>query len=893
MKRLLLLSIGLAGAIALQAQMTTPWTGNDPVDGTDYWLYNVSTGKWLQDNNSQDGFWTTHANVGPYGLNFGFVADGGYWVINAYYTNSGRLRGSDLYMDTNDDPKTLWELTPVKGLSYKAYNIDVKDGGSLGMTSAGNATTNIGDLGSDDGLVWQLVTKGDRLKYMTDNASLTKPVDATWLIGNFDLSNNNRRNSLWTEDANGNYDASDASQKNATRGRWNSTHFNLKQVLTNIPNGTYKFYVQGCYRDGDRNKVGAKFNTESEVLRAKAFANDDSVTIMSILKEAKTKSETGTFETLVDNTGYYVPDNIGNWSRTFAQYPDAYWNEPVTVQVVDNTMTIGIDKPGPTSSNGDWLIYNAFKLEYLGDNITIDVYQQKLAGLVATAEAFKGELTSAVQQQFSEALANAKAKETSNSKEDIVAAMKQLREALQLAQSITVNATNLKHLVTLCKQEGVKTEASEKVLAEATADDAIAKQLKAQRIMRRFAHIGAQENLFTGNAPEAGKSYYLYNVGSKAFFQGGVDFSTHMAVDQPGILVTLVAGEKAGEFVLDSNHPNADTEHYCGYNGYIDVGSQDAWKFVDKGNGIYNIVRADADTLMMGFNPNREDAYNQVDTDMKNGSNPNNQWVLVTKADRDALLNQATASKPVDASYLIQVPDFSLREDYVTAWNPAPIQSAETSIGRVGPKHIRDYVFEAWNIADPVSLAQIVSGLKPGYYEVSLNGYYRDGDFTHQVDTLKKTDGQFLAHYATLTLEGADKASTELFNVFDRPNTAPGEGTQSQFGEVPNWPQEAINFFEVDAYRKAAVVKVGADGKMNIYVDKMVEGEHQYGDWMVLDRFRMKYFGTERPTTAIKGVEDKATAAPAGRIYNLQGVEVQQATQPGIYIQNGRKFIVR
>ena len=42
------------------------------------------------------------------------------------------------------------------------------------------------------------------------------------------------------------------------------------------------------------------------------------------------------------------------------------------------------------------------------------------------------------------------------------------------------------------------------------------------------------------------------------------------------------------------------------------------------------------------------------------------------------------------------------------------------------------------------------------------------------------------------------------------------------------------------------------------------------------------------------GVSD-AVAAPVhdGRIYNLQGIEVTNATIPGIYIQNGKKFIVR
>ena len=65
-------------------------------------------------------------------------------------------------------------------------------------------------------------------------------------------------------------------------------------------------------------------------------------------------------------------------------------------------------------------------------------------------------------------------------------------------------------------------------------------------------------------------------------------------------------------------------------------------------------------------------------------------------------------------------------------------------------------------------------------------------------------------------------------------------------------------------------------------------------DWVVLDNFRLTYFGTEKPSEEVLGVEN-VTATPqsvTGKIYNLQGQEMKTVTK-GIYIYNGKKYIKR
>ena len=69
-----------------------------------------------------------------------------------------------------------------------------------------------------------------------------------------------------------------------------------------------------------------------------------------------------------------------------------------------------------------------------------------------------------------------------------------------------------------------------------------------------------------------------------------------------------------------------------------------------------------------------------------------------------------------------------------------------------------------------------------------------------------------------------------------------------------------------------------------------------------LDDFRGTYYGPDATVkdandsiiTGIDNITDDADNAPAdNRIFNLQGIEVANPTAPGIYIRNGRKFVVR
>lgn len=69
--------------------------------------------------------------------------------------------------------------------------------------------------------------------------------------------------------------------------------------------------------------------------------------------------------------------------------------------------------------------------------------------------------------------------------------------------------------------------------------------------------------------------------------------------------------------------------------------------------------------------------------------------------------------------------------------------------------------------------------------------------------------------------------------------------------------------------------------------------------WLECDTFVLEYFGADATVDEVNeyygatAVETVAAAPVNNKIYNIQGVEVKEATAPGIYIQNGKKFIVK
>ncbi|MBQ2180087.1 MAG: hypothetical protein II450_06755, partial [Prevotella sp.] len=434
-------------------------------------------------------------------------------------------------------------------------------------------------------------------------------------------------------------------------------------------------------------------------------------------------------------------------------------------------------------------------------------------------------------------------------------------------------------------------------------------------------------DVFPGAEPAEG-DFYLYNVGLQRFLCGGGDWGAHAYVGFPGVEVTLIMGSETPEagdpfsgYKIDTHLNNGGDSEYLNYGGYMDTPHQNLWEFVpvEGKTGVFAIARANGEKngetgerMLLGYRPG---TYGNIDTDMYGINDPNNQWKLVTKAERNALLATATTTNPQDATFLIASPGFNQRED-ISAW------ISQYGTGTVWGRYDNhnDFAFECWNSSD-FDFSQTVFGLLPGWYQVSLQGYYRDGN--HQDQIRAEAAGEERVRAAFLVDMNTD-TQVALPNILDEVDKAPGLGNRSTtryrideigedgqpvmnedgsirqiddpngedlyVGEFPMWVNEACDYFQSGLYKTSMLVEVTGSDLM-ILIQKFRD---KANDWVVLDNFRLTYFGTEKPSEEVLGVEN-VTATPqgiTGKIYNLQGQEMKTVTK-GIYIYNGKKYIKR
>lgn len=953
-KQLLMLGLGLLGSVTMYAQLSSPFTGAQPSDAidskADYYIYNVKSGKWLQNNDdhasdppNNASLWTTRAELGTRGIDWEvkcLVQDpyGNMYQLNPKFNGNGSMNASNLYLDTNEGV-TQWVLEPASDAGVpNAFRICANTGDYPYLYVGTDGWLGASVDGENDGEndVWQLVTKEERLEYMKKQAELNGSADATWLIGCPTFANQDKRYSNWVASvskgghddiithgpANG-YSGDGAVNCNRIYEIWSSWNGSLTQNIKELPDGTYGLSVQGYYREGSADDVkdwkqGEPFaydlwSTDAEHHYASYFANSTSAPLMSIFEGAKDAKEAG-YEYNAKKTdqewgdvlesGKWVPNSTDQAS--YALFYGAYLNPEIKTSVVGGTLSIGVKKD--QGVNDDWIIVDNFKLTYYGSAVDLTQVKATLAQAIEDAEGVTARSTDAINKIFDDALASGKEVYASSSDATVIGdAASAIMNAIELMNSEAgVNGGYLVQTVALAQNEKVEGDAmtaAENVAANGTTVDEINTALNDLRLARRLNAADKQENLYKGNTPVAGNAYYLYNVGQKRFFCGGDDWGAHAAVGFPGVMVTLVDTGTDGTFVIDTQLRNGENQHYLNYGGYCDTGDQNQWAFVQVSDGVYKIKRADVTGLskeeaannqyLLGF---RQGSYDAVDTNIADSDDPDNLWVLVTKEDRDALLETATEENPVDASYLIKMPNFNQREYEITGgWDntDASDYAWEHVNGAIYGRNDRksDFAFECFN-QDPLNLIQTIYDMLPGYYVLSVQGYYRDCtevDYTQAIAAGGYEPQRLAKLYA---LDGSlNEFSTELVTIEQYANYAPGYGWNSNttVGWIPNNPEQATNYFQVGAYKNSVLVKVADDGTLSIGVKK--DGGIEK-DWVCIDNFRLTYLGEQTPT-GINGVTEDVEAVKDGKIYNLQGIQVKDATQRGIYIKNGKKFVVK
>ena len=917
-KQVLTLGIGLLSATLLNAQ-TSPWPGHAVGNGGEFYLYNVATGLWLQNNNTVKDGWATAVNVGTRGLPITLEKTGPktFKLRSTFRGGNGVSNkigdAGLLYWDMPAENVGAWDISPADNFqSIHGYWLEC-DAMVLG------ADNNLLTTDKDKNSVWQLVTREERIADAKAKASVEHPVDVTWLIDAPDLATKNTTYKLdFTAAPNTEHSTYQGGwnivKANTIQEFWNTQTFDYHQTINGLPNGTYKFSVRGYYRDGSSETrdytmygYGAdKFAKGTEQLRATYYANGTSAPIMSLYAGAKTAPEEGfSFQAEREKdqgSGLYVPNTPHE--ANYALWKGNYQNAEITVTVTDGTLKFGVRKEAGVVD--DWCVISDFSLKYLGSKVlqTAEEALKGLKAIIATTKAFKGAVAPALNKQYTDAIQAADKALTSTDPVAINTATSALQKAYDAVAACAENYEALAKTVEICKTANKNNDTqfstaiaeAENVAKTATADTDMKLALVNLRVARKIAAADKLPDIYKGAAAGAGE-FYFYNIASQKFLMGGSDWNTHAAVDVPGVLFTVTA--EGDGFTI--NRFGGKDGNYLGYNGYTDIPGKDVWAFipVTGKKNVYNIVKDDNHAQGLAFAPQSntdademmdKEFWNTVSVEAAVAKNANAEWKLVTKAERDALLATATETRPVDATHLLASPGFNrpaMLEGWITD-NRSDFKDA--NLGVIDRGRRTNPVCEAY-YQQMFEVNQVVSNLPEGYYQVNMTGYYRDG--SREDLQQKVANGTTPARHAMLYIEYKGKGNeVALPSIAAGINQCPGIGWKGTAGEQPDNVMDAAEYFESGLYKVyTRIIKVGPEGELTIGVtkDKQVDS-----DWAVFDNFRLTYFGKHVSQEIIDGINTvKNNSIENGKIYNLQGMEVKHPLKRGIYICNGKKFIVK
>lgn len=917
-KQVLTLGIGLLSATLLNAQ-TSPWPGHAVGNGGEFYLYNVATGLWLQNNNTVKDGWATAVNVGTRGLPITLEKTGPktFKLRSTFRGGNGVSNkigdAGLLYWDMPAENVGAWDISPADNFqSIHGYWLEC-DAMVLG------ADNNLLTTDKDKNSVWQLVTREERIADAKAKASVEHPVDVTWLIDAPDLATKNTTYKLdFTAAPHAEHSTYQGGwnivKANTIQEFWNTQTFDYHQTINGLPNGTYKFSVRGYYRDGSSETrdytmygYGAdKFANGTEQLRATYYANGTSAPIMSLYAGAKTAPEEGfSFQAEREGgqgSGLYVPNTPHE--ANYALWKGNYQNAEITVTVTDGTLKFGVRKEAGVVD--DWCIISDFSLKYLGSKVlqTAEEALKGLKAIIATTKAFKGAVAPALDKQYTDAIQAADKALTSTDPVAINTATSALQKAYDAVAACAENYEALAKTVEISKTSNKNNDTqfstaiaeAENVAKTATADTDMKLALVNLRVARKIAAADKLPDIYKGAAAGAGE-FYFYNIASQKFLMGGSDWNTHAAVDVPGVLFTVTA--EGDGFTI--NRFGGKDGNYLGYNGYTDIPGKDVWVFIPVAGkkNVYNIVKGDNHAQGLAFAPQSntdademmdKEFWNTVSVEAAVAKNANAEWKLVTKAERDALLATATETRPVDATHLLASPGFNrpaMLEGWITD-NRSDFKDA--NLGVIDRGRRTNPVCEAY-YQQMFEVNQVVSNLPEGYYQVNMTGYYRDA--SREALQQKIANGATPARHAMLYIENKGKGDeVALPSIAAGMDQCPGIGWTGIAGEQPDNVMDAAEYFECGLYKVYThIIKVGPDGELTIGVtkDKQVDN-----DWAVFDNFRLTYFGKHVSQDIINGINTiKNNVVEDGKIYNLQGMEVRRPLKSGIYICNGKKFIVK
>lgn len=407
-----------------------------------------------------------------------------------------------------------------------------------------------------------------------------------------------------------------------------------------------------------------------------------------------------------------------------------------------------------------------------------------------------------------------------------------------------------------------------------------------------FKNIVEEEN---EPEPELAEGYYyLRNVGTGLLLSCGGPWGTHILGDNYGLDLHLVKASdgKHWNLLTDYSSRTGDgSEGGVGTNLYVDYTTNIDLTIKRLADGIYTVM---ADNGML-LNVDTSDSLAYFSGNSANDALA--QWEFITIDDmwaqRWSDLEGATADSPVDATFLIKAAGMSHSSDR-RLWRHWTL-STNTVYCKygLGDRNSRPLVevfrSAANNCYYGFAFEQIVT-FRPGKYKLEVQGFYRDGDYSGAAQ--KHANGtEKLDAYLYV---GNDDRTT-LKSIFTDAKSSPQTGwsTYTSQGYIPDTFTEAGYTFLAGAYNNELTFTINGTDEVSVPLGVMADVSYNYNNWTAFCNFRLTYYG--KKGSAIEDVVSDADDASAsnGMMYDLSGRPISHPVKGQMYIQDGKKVLVK
>ena len=359
---------------------------------------------------------------------------------------------------------------------------------------------------------------------------------------------------------------------------------------------------------------------------------------------------------------------------------------------------------------------------------------------------------------------------------------------------------------------------------------------------------------WTGVAlPEEGGTYYLYNVESGLWLQHNRKvpelWTTHAQLDVHGFDIEVLPYVNEEEGVYGVYQLNPRFGHNKSINAVQDEGYMDTGNAVSQwtisaqtdipgftATNMYEISAVDGAVLL-----GAEIGDSNDDTYLSFAALDYNLWQFVSKEERMADLETASASNPKDATWLIDDWDFANQNERNSSWKVEFKNAGANAFGGDRNEDCRyNRAFESWSNSTG-TFYQDVTGLPNGTYHLTLQGFYRDSSTGGAGAKHNNGEETIRAYYfanevsaplMSICENGVTEAIDNMFPVESDGYYLPGDGGSA----LPNASLSFANGY----YWNPEIEVIVTDGTLKIGVKKDA-GVND--DWTVFDNFKLTYYG--------------------------------------------------